>query len=391
MKKPYHYIIAFLFFAMACTALKAQHKLLPYRVFFSMSPTLSTGARFENGSSVAATPNITGTHYLHPLFSFLWGRPNPQYTPLQNFARKFNYSLFFEVAVTRRKSITTGFEIGSRGYAIQSDQSDDFIIMYRNINIPLFYTYTVLPGTYWKWNVIAGGAINRASSVPKITYEVFEIKHTPKYYPTVFVGTELSYLHTKGPFTYGVEYHQGFKNVIDHRYFALDYVKGMKIHSSGSHVRLNIKWYFASGFFKLKQKAAKENPDVVKPELDPYGSIIYRTRKTPVLVRVKNPQISICVRDDQTIDGDSVTLELNGLIVARTVALNRTEQCYTIDLSPTGENQLAIHALNLGKIPPNTYEVILYDGDFREVLNLKSDMENSSTINFIVDPNMEHK
>lgn len=373
----------------AYSGLQAQHRLLPYRFYFSMSPTVSTGATFEGGGTVAATPNITGTHYLYPLFSFLWGRPNPQYTPLQNFARKFNYSLFFELSLNRQHSISTGLEIGARGYRIHSDQSDDFIVMYRNLNIPLFYTYTARMGNYWKWRMNAGGAINRATSVPKLTFEVIEIKKHPVIYPTLFVGTEIAYLHSKGPFTYGVEYHQGFTNVIDHRYYALDYVKGLKILSNGSHFRLNIKWFFASGTFKVKERKPKEVEYKVTP--DPLGSIIYRTKKTPVQKKVQNTKIHLCVRDDQTIDGDSVTLELNGLILARTVSLDKTERCYEIELDSTKTNELVIHALNLGRIPPNTYEVIYYDGEYREVLNLKSDMTNSSVINFEVDPNLKRE
>lgn len=372
------------FLALCSVGAQGQQRQLPFRVHFSLSPSVSTGARFESGSPIAATPNITGTHYLYPLFSILWGRPNPQYTPLQNFARKFNYSLFFEFILHRQHSISTGFEIGARGYRIHSDQSDDFIVMYRNLNIPVFYTYTSRLGSYWRWRNHAGAAINRASSVPKLTYEVIDIKRTPVLYPTIFVGTEISYLQTRGPFTYGIEYHHGFKNVIDHRYFALDYVKGLKVYSNGSHFRLNIKWFFASGTIKFKErKKDKEKPVVVH---DPYFDLIHRSKKMPVEVKVKNTNIELCFRDDQTVDGDSVTIELNGLIVARTLSLTKAENCIKIELKPTESNLLVIHALNLGKIPPNTYEVIYYDGERREVLKLKSDMDNSSTISFVVDP-----
>jgi len=236
-----------LLFLLGTAMLSAQHRELNYRLHFSLSPSVSTGARFENGSTVAATPNITGTHYIYPLFSILWGRPNPQYTPLQNFARKFNYTLLFELILKGKHSLTTGIEVGARGYGIHSDQSDDFIIMYRTWSLPVFYTYTTRAGSYWKWRNHAGVAANRASSVPKRTFEVFDIKRHPTFYPTVFVGTELSYLQSKGAFSYGIEYHHGFKNVIDHRYYALDYVKGQQILSNGSHFRLNIKWFFAAG------------------------------------------------------------------------------------------------------------------------------------------------
>ena len=364
----------------AC-GLKGQ-RLLNYRLHFSLSPSVSTGARFEDGSRVAATPNVTGTHYLYPLFSILWGRPNPQYTPLQNFARKFNYGFLFELMLNHHHSLTTGFEIGARGYGIHSDQSDDFIVMYRNINMPLFYTYTNRLGNYWKWRAHAGVAVNRATSVPKLTFDVIEIKKHPTFYPTVFAGLELSYLQTRGPFSYGIEYHHGFKNVIDHRYYALDYVKGQRIYSNGSHFRLNIKWFFLAGSIKRKERKHEEDlADLV----DPLDEFSYRNQKFPVNVTVKNTQIRLCIRDNKTIDHDSVALELNGALIAHKIALKDEESCFLINLDREGENKLIIHALNLGDVPPNTYELVYYDGDDRHTLLLRSDMQNSSTVSFRVE------
>lgn len=391
MGKHLRYGILLLVFASCTVGFAQQYRLLNYRLHFSLSPSVSTGARFENGSNVAATPNITGTHYLYPLFSLLWGFPNPDYTPAQNFGRKFNYSLFFELILSRQHSVNTGFEVGARGYGIRSDQSDDFIVMYRNFAMPFFYTHTSRLGSYWRWRNHAGFAINRASSVPKYIDDVIEIKKSPVFYPTVFIGTEIAYLQSKGPFAYGIEYHHGFKNVIDHRYFALDYTqgsKGIKILSNGSHFRLNIKWFFAAGSFKIKRKEKK----IAEPYVyDPYATIPYRIKKLPKEVIVKDTVIKLCFRDDQTIDGDSILVEFNGKEIARTISLDREEACYTIQLSRNGGSNLVIHALNLGSIAPNTYEVAYYDGDYRGTLRLKSDLENSSTINFKVKPQYERE
>lgn len=390
MRKRLLYTTNLLLLFFLATNLKSQHRLLNYRLHFSLSPSVSTGARFENGSTVAATPNITGTHYLNPLFSILWGRPNPQYTPLQNFARKFNYSLFFELILNRQHSVSTGFEIGARGYRIHSDQSDDFIVMYRNINVPVFYTYTSRLGSYWRWRNHFGAAINRATSVPKFTFDVLDIKQAPTFYPTVFIGTEIAYLQSKGPFTYGIEYHHGFKNVIDHRYYALNYQTDsyIKIFSNGSHFRLNIKWFFAAGSIKVEQRERQHKKHKQAEIFDTYATIPQRIKKMPVEIAVKNTRIDICFRDDQTVDGDSILVELNGVEIVRVVSLGRAETCFTVDLNPTGGNNLVIHALNLGSIPPNTYEVAYYDGDFRSTLKLKSDLENSSSINFTVNPQL---
>lgn len=386
MGKRLQYFLLFLFFVCSFSLSAQQHRLLNYRLHFSLSPSVSTSARFETGSTVAATPNITGTHYLYPLFSLLWGFPNPQFTARQNFGRKFNYSLFFELILSRQNSVNAGFEIGARGYGIKSDQSDDFIVMYRNLAMPFFYTHTSRVGNYWRWRKHAGFAINRASSVPQFIEDVIEIKKSPVFYPTLFIGMEIAYLQSKGPFAYGIEYHHGFKNVIDHRYFALDYDQGLKIFSNGSHFRVNIKWFFKAGSFKVKRRERKIDEPYI---YDPFATIPYRIKKLPKQVIVKDTVIKLCFRDDQTIDGDSILVELNGKEIARTISLDRTEVCYTVHLNRTKGNNLVIHALNLGRIAPNTYEVVYYDGDYRGKLRLKSDLENSSSVNIIVKP--QHK
>ncbi len=383
MGKRLRHILLFFVFASSISMSAQQYRLLSYRWHFNISPSVSTGARFETGSTVAATPNITGTHYLYPLFSLLWGFPNPQFTSSQNFGRKFNYSLFFELVLSNQHSVNIGAEMGARGYGIKSDQSDDFIIMYRTMGLPLSYTFTKRMGSYWRWRNHAGFAINRASSVPQFIKDVIEIKKSPVFYPTVFVGTELAYLQSKGPFSYGIEYHHGFKNVIDHRYFALDYDKGLKIFSNGSHFRLNIKWFFAAGSFKVKRKERKINEPYI---YDPFASIPFRIKKLPKEVIVKDTVIKLCFRDDQTVDGDSILVMLNGKEIARTISLRRAETCYTVHLNKDRGNNLVIHALNLGRIAPNTYEVIYYDGTYRGALRLKSDLDNSSTVNFVVNP-----
>jgi hypothetical protein len=119
---------------------------------------------------------------------------------------------------------------------------------------------------------------------------------------------------------------------------------------------------------------------------DPDYELMQRNKKFPVEIRVRNTHISLCLRDDQTVDGDSVAVEFNGEIITRSISLAKGESCIELDLKPEGPNNLAVHALNLGTIPPNTYEVVYYDGDKRKTLRLKSDMENSSTVSFIVDP-----
>lgn len=354
---------------------QSDYKKFRYRILASVGPNISLGTRFDNGSTNLVTPdNLTGAHSLDPLISVLFGFPKQQLPYPQNLARKLDYSIFFETILSDQFSLSTGFKIGARGYRLNSNATSSYIISYRNLSIPLFFTNTYDKWRFWTWRQHLGMDINFAKSTPENTPTVFTIKSNPIWYPTLYMGTELGYFTKPGPFIFHAGFHLGFYNIIDHLYLATDLYNGNYVINKGTHISLSVKWNFGD-----KEKRYNETP---KPNSDVYVDLFYRETKDPIIQKVTNNKLKICFKDDQTFDGDSIALLFNEEYILKDQLLTQSENCIEIELQNNKENLLIIHALNLGKIPPNTYEISVYDGDNKYIIKLKSDLSKSASIKF---------
>jgi hypothetical protein len=86
--------------------------------------------------------------------------------------------------------------------------------------------------------------------------------------------------------------------------------------------------------------------------------------------------------DNGTIDGDTVSMVLNGRIIAEKIKLSTNAFRVTI---PTKIGQydsliLVLHAESLGLIPPNTGLLIIQDGTTRHEIRFEGDLQRSSAI-----------
>jgi hypothetical protein len=97
-------------------------------------------------------------------------------------------------------------------------------------------------------------------------------------------------------------------------------------------------------------------------------------------IPVSGDSIELRFYDNAEVDGDSISLFLNGEMIFEHIRL--TEKAYTIKLSVTDlqpENELTMVAENLGAIPPNTSYMVAVVGDKRYDAQLAS-TENSSAM-----------
>src|SRR5690606_29086939 len=122
--------------------------------------------------------------------------------------------------------------------------------------------------------------------------------------PQLFVALELIHRSFSAPFSFEISYTQGFTNVIQHNYLALDYVSAVPINSKGSAFRFTIKYL-------IREKYFPEKPRKTPIVLNRYDELAYRNVKEPTLIKAGSDSIHICLLDDQTIDGDSVAIEFN--------------------------------------------------------------------------------
>lgn len=346
------------------------------RWFFTIGPSVTVGNHFAGGKNSITAPDVTGSHSIHPMFSPLWGYPNPQYTGPENLGRKLHLGVQYERFFNPHFGLVTGLELGGRGYIINSEFSNDLLVSYRTISLPLYASFTPFKGSgFWSFRQNLGVELMYASSIPERVVGNIELRQKRNISPQLYAGLELIHNSFSAPFSFEVGYSHGFTNVIEHYYLGLDYVTPVRIESAGSAFHFKIKYLFKEKRDPLKEKFIQE-------KFDEYDLLAYRDVKEPVLIKTAYDTIHVCVEDDQTIDGDSIAIEFNQRIIQRDIMIQREAYCFDIIMTQTGTNTLIVHALNEGKIPPNTCVIRLYFGDEVREVRLKSDMKNSGAIRF---------
>ena len=139
----------------------------------------------------------------------------------------------------------------------------------------------------------------------------------------------------------------------------------------------------------VKQKEVVSLPPP-KPEPKPISNIIpvsaadLATRKIETIrsVNVKTDSLLISLYDNGDIDGDTVSVVLNGTTIISRQGLTANAINKTVYLTPDlGDSmQLIMYAENLGSIPPNTGLLILQDGNDRYEIRFAGDLKKNSAI-----------
>ena len=86
--------------------------------------------------------------------------------------------------------------------------------------------------------------------------------------------------------------------------------------------------------------------------------------------------------DNGTVDGDTISMVLNGKIIAEKIKLTTNAFRITIP-TKIGQNDsliLVMHAESLGLIPPNTGLLIIQDGTARYEIRFEGDLQRSSAV-----------
>ena len=128
-------------------------------------------------------------------------------------------------------------------------------------------------------------------------------------------------------------------------------------------------------------------PPLAKPILEkaPIASAVdLATRKTEMIrsVSFKSDSLVLSLYDNGEIDGDTVSVVMNGKVIMARQGLTANAITKTIYMTPDlGDSlQLIMYAENLGSIPPNTGLLILQDGDDRYEIRFAGDFQKNSAI-----------
>ncbi|HEY8733956.1 MAG TPA: hypothetical protein VIL90_05280 [Puia sp.] len=157
-----------------------------------------------------------------------------------------------------------------------------------------------------------------------------------------------------------------------------------KIDSSSSQVALKDTkpaLTISSPQEKLPPPAAIQQPvinsDIVKINED------FKKRKQIVSkqIEVSSDSVRLSFYDNAEVDGDSISVFLNGkLVVAHKELSERAFNVYVLLDSSLEFNEVSMFAENLGKYPPNTALMVISDGDKRYETYLSSDFKGNATI-----------
>lgn len=107
-------------------------------------------------------------------------------------------------------------------------------------------------------------------------------------------------------------------------------------------------------------------------------------RNTEVLTTVyfNSDSLTISLFDNGQVDGDTVSVVLNGKVIISKKGLTARAIIQTIGMAsfPGDSLVLVMYAENLGRIPPNTGLLILQDGESRYEIRFSGDLQKNSAI-----------
>ncbi|MEI9943841.1 MAG: hypothetical protein WDN26_06420 [Chitinophagaceae bacterium] len=115
----------------------------------------------------------------------------------------------------------------------------------------------------------------------------------------------------------------------------------------------------------------------------PAALIGKRKIAAPQVIIFKSDSLQLSLYDNGEIDGDTVSVLLNGEIILAKQLLKASAIKKTIYIKPgTDEVTLVLYAENLGKYPPNTGLLVIHDGDDIYQVRFSADLQQNAAIVF---------
>ena len=133
-----------------------------------------------------------------------------------------------------------------------------------------------------------------------------------------------------------------------------------------------------------KKKPIAITTPTIKSNILPAADLANRKVEIIQSVYFKSDSLEITLYDNGEVDGDTVSVIMNGTVFMPKVGLSTNavkKTIYTNEIA--GDSiQLVMYAESLGSLPPNTGLLIVYDGNDRYEIRFSGDMQKSSAIVF---------
>jgi len=108
-----------------------------------------------------------------------------------------------------------------------------------------------------------------------------------------------------------------------------------------------------------------------------------RTNELTKTFTVTSNEIEISIYDNGEIDGDTISIYLDGALIIANKHLSNKPITYTLKMNEANaEHTLIMVAENLGRIPPNTSLMIIQDGDKRYQVSITSTEQKNAMVRF---------
>ncbi|MEM1215942.1 MAG: hypothetical protein AAGJ82_09675, partial [Bacteroidota bacterium] len=117
----------------------------------------------------------------------------------------------------------------------------------------------------------------------------------------------------------------------------------------------------------------------IAPQQQQYTQQTQRAVKVDRVLQVQSDQVRLKVWDNGIVDGDILTLFLNGEQILDHYRVNKRKWSFPVNIL-RGENLLILHAEDLGDISPNTVAVAIDDGVSEQIVIMSSNLEESGAI-----------
>jgi hypothetical protein len=122
-------------------------------------------------------------------------------------------------------------------------------------------------------------------------------------------------------------------------------------------------------------------------EADFSAHFLETTPKKITEIVVNQPELQILLMDYMKVDNDTVSVYLNRSLLSGNIRIARRPAVINFTLNPRIKlHEVLLYAENLGKIPPNTSEMIVVDGKKRHRVMIVSDKQTSATVYLIYRP-----
>ena len=132
----------------------------------------------------------------------------------------------------------------------------------------------------------------------------------------------------------------------------------------------------------LKKDSIVSNMTVINAAPHAAAEIAKRTIETIKSVEIKSDSLLLTLYDNGVVDGDTVSVLLNGKVIMPMQGLSTKAINKTIYLTPEMGDSIVLimYAENLGSIPPNTGLLVVHDGEEIYEIRFSGDLEKNAAI-----------